>query len=63
MFIRPFSDDELRSNAPHVVTCNDQQREVAVSQNIAGKQIDRVFTFDKVLNLRPCVVCLFVEDA
>ncbi|KAK1412771.1 hypothetical protein QVD17_34272 [Tagetes erecta] len=45
---RPFSDDELRSNAPHVVTCNDQQREVAVSQNIAGKQIDRVFTFDKV---------------
>ncbi|KAI7734063.1 hypothetical protein M8C21_014611 [Ambrosia artemisiifolia] len=45
---RPFSDDELRNNAPHVVTCNDQQREVAVSQNIAGKQIDRVFTFDKV---------------
>ncbi|XP_076907273.1 kinesin-like protein KIN-5C [Bidens hawaiensis] len=45
---RPFSDDELRNNAPHVVTCNDQQREVAVSQSIAGKQIDRVFTFDKV---------------
>ncbi|PIA59170.1 hypothetical protein AQUCO_00400201v1 [Aquilegia coerulea] len=45
---RPFSDDELRSNAPQVVTCNDYQREVAVSQNIAGKQIDRVFTFDKV---------------
>ncbi|OVA06037.1 Kinesin [Macleaya cordata] len=45
---RPFSDDELRNNAPQVVTCNDYQREVAVSQNIAGKQIDRVFTFDKV---------------
>ncbi|XP_010245506.1 PREDICTED: kinesin-like protein KIN-5C [Nelumbo nucifera] len=45
---RPFSDEELRNNAPQVVTCNDYQREVAVSQNIAGKQIDRVFTFDKV---------------
>ncbi|KAJ6745954.1 125 KDA KINESIN-RELATED PROTEIN-LIKE [Salix koriyanagi] len=45
---RPFSEDELRSNAPQVVTCNDYQREVAVSQNIAGKHIDRVFTFDKV---------------
>ncbi|KAL8261834.1 hypothetical protein R6Q59_025883 [Mikania micrantha] len=45
---RPFSDDELRNNVPHVITCNDQKREVAVSQNIAGKQIDRVYTFDKV---------------
>ncbi|XP_071697444.1 kinesin-like protein KIN-5C [Rutidosis leptorrhynchoides] len=45
---RPFSNDELRNNAPQVVTCNDYQREVAVSQAIAGKQIDRVFTFDKV---------------
>ncbi|XP_050383598.1 kinesin-like protein KIN-5C isoform X2 [Argentina anserina] len=45
---RPFSDDELRSNAPQVITCNEYQREVAVSQSIAGKQIDRVFTFDKV---------------
>ncbi|KAM7468253.1 hypothetical protein LguiB_015815 [Lonicera macranthoides] len=44
---RPFSEEELRSNAPQVVTCNDYQREVAVSQNIAGKHIDRVFTFDK----------------
>ncbi|KAH0851623.1 LOW QUALITY PROTEIN: hypothetical protein HID58_094602, partial [Brassica napus] len=33
LFDRPFSDDELRNNAP---------------QNIAGKHIDRVFTFDKV---------------
>ncbi|KAK3226888.1 hypothetical protein Dsin_006750 [Dipteronia sinensis] len=45
---RPFSDDELRNNAPQVLTCNDYMREVAVSQNIAGKHIDRVFTFDKV---------------
>ncbi|KAK1324181.1 hypothetical protein QJS10_CPA02g01003 [Acorus calamus] len=45
---RPFNEDELRSNAPQVVTCNEYQREVAVSQHIAGKQIDRVFTFDKV---------------
>ncbi|CAN4117318.1 unnamed protein product [Withania somnifera] len=45
---RPFSNEELRSNAPQVVTCNEYQREVAVSQNIAGKHIDRIFTFDKV---------------
>ncbi|XP_008806097.2 kinesin-like protein KIN-5C isoform X2 [Phoenix dactylifera] len=45
---RPFNDDELRNNAPQVVTCNEYQREVAVTQTIAGKQIDRVFTFDKV---------------
>lgn len=45
---RPFSDDELRTNAPQVVTCNEYNREVAVSQSIAGKHIDRVFTFDKV---------------
>lgn len=47
-FNRPFSDEELRNNAPQVVSCNDYQREVSVSQNIAGKHIDRVFTFDKV---------------
>ncbi|GMI71066.1 hypothetical protein like AT2G36200 [Hibiscus trionum] len=45
---RPFSEEELRSNAPQVVKCNEYQREVAVSQNIAGKHFDRVFTFDKV---------------
>ncbi|XP_028784778.1 kinesin-like protein KIN-5C [Neltuma alba] len=45
---RPFSEEELRNNAPQVITCNDYTREVAVSQNIAGKHIDRVFTFDKV---------------
>ncbi|KAL2900174.1 Kinesin-like protein KIN-5C [Bienertia sinuspersici] len=45
---RPFSDEEVRNNAPQVVTCNDYHREVAVSQNIAGKHFDRVFVFDKV---------------
>lgn len=45
---RPFSEDELRNNAPQVVTCHDYQREVQVSQSIAGKHFDRVFTFDKV---------------
>lgn len=45
---RPFSDEELRTNAPQVITCNEFQREVSVSQNIAGKHFDRVFLFDKV---------------
>ncbi|KMZ74969.1 Kinesin-related protein-like [Zostera marina] len=45
---RPFSEDELRFNTPRVVTCNEFQREVAVSQTVAGKRTDRVFTFDKV---------------
>ncbi|CAI8602433.1 unnamed protein product [Vicia faba] len=45
---RPFSEEELRTNAPQVVTCNDYNREVSVSQNVAGKHFDRVFTFDKV---------------
>ncbi|GAB2257646.1 hypothetical protein Droror1_Dr00013806 [Drosera rotundifolia] len=45
---RPFSEEELRSNAPQVLTCNEHQREVAVLQNFGGKHIDRVFTFDKV---------------
>ncbi|GKV38905.1 hypothetical protein SLEP1_g46758 [Rubroshorea leprosula] len=45
---RPFSEEELKNNAPQVVTCNEYQREVSVSQNIAGKHFDRVFTFDKV---------------
>lgn len=31
------------------VTCNDSRREVTVLQNVANKQVDRVFTFDKVL--------------
>lgn len=45
---RPFSEDELRSNVPRVVTCNENKREVTVMQTLANKQVDRVFTFDKV---------------
>lgn len=46
--IRPLSDDELRSNVPRVVTCYENKREVSVMQTLANKQVDRVFTFDKV---------------
>ncbi|KAL2229295.1 UNVERIFIED_CONTAM: Kinesin-like protein KIN-5C [Sesamum indicum] len=61
---RPFSEDELRNNAPQVVSCNEYQREVSVSQSIAGKYIDRVFTFDKFLGMSIrsawyTVACLF----
>ncbi|XP_024516332.1 kinesin-like protein KIN-5C [Selaginella moellendorffii] len=45
---RPFNDDEIKANAPQVISCHDQRREVTVYQNIASKQIDRTFTFDKV---------------
>ncbi|KAL2250547.1 kinesin-like protein KIN-5B [Sesamum indicum] len=45
---RPLTEDEQRSNVPMVVTCNDIKREVTVLQSVASKQVDRVFTFDKV---------------
>eukprot|EP00249_Psilotum_nudum_P033133 c49675_g1_i1 orf=3-257(-) len=45
---RPFIEDELRSSAPLVISCRENQREVTVSQSVASKQIDRTFTFDKV---------------
>eukprot|EP00250_Pteridium_aquilinum_P012534 c20784_g1_i1 orf=209-3340(+) len=45
---RPFNEDEVRTSAPQVVSCNDSRREVTVNLNIAAKQIDRTFTFDKV---------------
>ncbi|OEL24829.1 Kinesin-like protein KIN-5A [Dichanthelium oligosanthes] len=45
---RPLSQEEQRINTPVVITCNDQRREVSVAQNIANKQIDRTFVFDKV---------------
>uniref|UniRef100_A0A5B7BVW2 Kinesin motor domain-containing protein n=1 Tax=Davidia involucrata TaxID=16924 RepID=A0A5B7BVW2_DAVIN len=45
---RPLSDDEQRSNVPKVITCNEHKREVTVMQSLANKQVDRVFTFDKV---------------
>eukprot|EP01018_Ginkgo_biloba_P020680 Gb_35173 [translate_table: standard] len=45
---RPFNEDELRANAPQVISCNEQRREVTVFQSSATKQVDRTFTFDKV---------------
>lgn len=46
--VRPFSEDELRSNVPRVVTCSENKREVTVMHTLGNKQVDRVFTFDKV---------------
>ncbi|KAE8038952.1 hypothetical protein FH972_011412 [Carpinus fangiana] len=45
---RPLSDDELRVHTPVVISCNEGRREVSAIQNIANKQIDRSFFFDKV---------------
>ncbi|XP_058764607.1 kinesin-like protein KIN-5B [Vicia villosa] len=45
---RPLSDEEQKGNVPKVVSCNENKREVIVMQNIANKQVDRVFNFDKV---------------
>lgn len=40
------------------MVCNEGRKEVAVHQSIAGKQIDRTFTFDKVRlgPTRPCIL-------
>ncbi|KAM0999623.1 hypothetical protein ACFX15_006112 [Malus domestica] len=45
---RPLSEDEVRVHTPVVISCNEGRREVAAIQNIANKQIDRTFAFDKV---------------
>ncbi|XVE96823.1 hypothetical protein REPUB_Repub02eG0256200 [Reevesia pubescens] len=45
---RPLSEDEQRINVPRAISCNENRREVTVLQNVANKQVDRVFTFDKV---------------
>ncbi|KAL8516151.1 hypothetical protein ACS0TY_014716 [Phlomoides rotata] len=45
---RPMSEDEVKLRTPVVITCNDNKREVCAVQNIANKQIDRTFLFDKV---------------
>ncbi|KAJ0978435.1 hypothetical protein J5N97_013909 [Dioscorea zingiberensis] len=45
---RPLSEDELRVNTPAVISCNELRREITAIQNIANKQIDRTFAFDKV---------------
>ncbi|KAJ4764113.1 Kinesin-like protein [Rhynchospora pubera] len=44
---RPLNDDELRMNAQSVISCNEQKKEVTISQSIL-KQPDKTFTFDKV---------------
>ncbi|GLT43281.1 hypothetical protein SLA2020_172430 [Shorea laevis] len=45
---RPLSEDEARIHTPVVISCNENRREVCAVQNIANKQIDRTFLFDKV---------------
>ncbi|KAF7805531.1 kinesin-like protein KIN-5D [Senna tora] len=45
---RPLSEDETRLHTPVVISCNEGRREVSAVQNIANKQIDRTFAFDKV---------------
>ncbi|KAL0390473.1 UNVERIFIED_CONTAM: Kinesin-like protein KIN-5D [Sesamum calycinum] len=45
---RPLSEDEVRLHTPVVVSCNENRKEVCAVQNIANKQIDRTFLFDKV---------------
>lgn len=48
---RPLSEDEARIHTPVVISCNEHRREVAATQSIAGKHIDRHFAFDKVPEL------------
>lgn len=48
-FDRPLSEEEARLRTPVVISCNEPRREVSAMQNIANKQIDRTFVFDKVL--------------
>ncbi|MED6182536.1 Kinesin-like protein KIN-5D [Stylosanthes scabra] len=45
---RPLNEDETRVNTPVVISCNEARREVSAVQNIANKQIDKTFAFDKV---------------
>ncbi|KAK9291095.1 hypothetical protein L1049_009282 [Liquidambar formosana] len=45
---KPLSDEEQKLNVPKVISCNEHKREVTVLQSVANKQVDRVFTFDKV---------------
>ncbi|CAH2058909.1 unnamed protein product [Thlaspi arvense] len=45
---RPLSEDEQKSNVPRAISCNEQRKEVNVLHSATNKQVDRVFTFDKV---------------
>ncbi|CAA0811933.1 P-loop containing nucleoside triphosphate hydrolases superfamily protein [Striga hermonthica] len=48
---RPLTEDETKLRTPVVISCNESRREVCAIQNIANKQMDRTFTFDKVFGL------------
>lgn len=58
---RPLSEDEIRLRTPTVISCNENRREVCAAQNIANKQIDRTFNFDKVCSIFTCLVVCFNE--
>ncbi|CAA6661780.1 unnamed protein product [Spirodela intermedia] len=45
---RPLSDEEQRTNVQSVIFCNEQRKEVTFLQSVAGRQLDKSFTFDKV---------------
>ncbi|XP_031399313.1 kinesin-like protein KIN-5B [Punica granatum] len=45
---RPLNEDEQKMNVPKAISCNENRREVTVLQSFTNKQVDRVFTFDKV---------------
>lgn len=44
-----MNDDEIKAHIPVVITCTENRKEVCAVQNIANKQIDRSFVFDKVI--------------
>uniref|UniRef100_A0A2K1ZXI0 Uncharacterized protein n=1 Tax=Populus trichocarpa TaxID=3694 RepID=A0A2K1ZXI0_POPTR len=43
----PLNEDELRVHTPVVISYNEGRREVSALQNIANKQMDITFLFDK----------------
>eukprot|EP00798_Chlamydomonas_sp_ICE-L_P027766 gene27766-7406_t len=45
---RPLSDREIVDRTPQAIVCSDVQREVTLIQNAGGKQMSKVFRFDKV---------------
>ncbi|CAA7047238.1 unnamed protein product [Microthlaspi erraticum] len=45
---RPLTEEEQKSNVPRVISCNELRKEANVLHSVANKQVDRVFTFDKV---------------
>lgn len=37
---------------PKAISCNQHERQVTILQNVANKQVDRVFTFGEVIGPR-----------